>query len=204
MARLGKIDSELLQSGISTIAGVDEAGRGPCAGPIVIAAVILRDINDPSLTEIRDSKMLRELKREVFFTKISESALALSIVEISPEEIDSLGLHKCNLEGMRRAIAALSVAPDYILTDGYAIAGLATPSLAVWKGDQVSMSIGAASIIAKVHRDRIMRDLDLQYPEYGFAAHKGYITAKHTKALELCGVSPVHRKSFANVRALLA
>ena len=203
MARSGKIDSELLESGISKIAGVDEAGRGPCAGPLVVAAVILRDIHDPALAEIRDSKLLKAAKREELFEVISERALALSIVEISPEEIDAFGLHKCNLEGMRRAIATISQIPDYVLTDGYAIEGLAIPSLAVWKGDQVSLSIGAASILAKVYRDRIMKELDLQYPQYGFAAHKGYITAKHSNALAEFGVSPVHRKSFANVRALL-
>ena len=126
-----------------------------------------------------------------------------SIIDISVEEIDSFGLHKSNLEGMRRAINSLEVVPEYVLTDGYAIEGLAIPNLAVWKGDQVAVSIGAASILAKVYRDREMVKLDLMYPGYGLAKHKGYITAAHTKALGELGVTESHRKSFANIAALI-
>ena len=198
-----KIESQFIKNGITSIAGVDEAGRGPCAGPLVVAAVVLQDPFDLEFADIRDSKELKESKREELFDVITSRALAFTIVEISPGEIDALGLHKCNLEGMRRAVAGLSVAPEYVLTDGYEIDGLSAPSLAVWKGDQVSISIGAASILAKVHRDRVMKELDAKYPEYGFAKHKGYITAKHTEALALHGVSDVHRKSFANIKALL-
>jgi ribonuclease HII len=185
------------------IAGVDEAGRGPCAGPLVVAAVILKDPFAPELSEVRDSKELSEALREKLFDVVIEQALSYSIIEISVEEIDSFGLHKSNLEGMRRAINSLEVVPEYVLTDGYAIEGLAIPNLAVWKGDQVAVSISAASILAKVYRDREMVKLDSRYPGYGLAKHKGYITAAHTKALGELGVTDIHRKSFANIAALI-
>ncbi len=176
------IEQTLLKAGIKNIAGVDEAGRGPCAGPLVLASVILKDPLSKSLVDIKDSKELTESKREELFDVVINKALAYSIIEVSVEEIDSLGLHKCNIEGMRRAINALEVTPDYVLTDGYPIPGLTTPNLAVWKGDQVAISISAASILAKVYRDRIMIELDKKFPKYGLANHKGYITASHTAA----------------------
>jgi ribonuclease HII len=197
------IESTLITSGIKRIAGVDEAGRGPCAGPLVIAAVILKDPFAPELSEVRDSKELSEAMREKLFDVVIEQASSYSIIEISVEEIDSFGLHKSNLEGMRRAINSLEVIPEYVLTDGYAIEGLAIPNLAVWKGDQVAVSISAASILAKVYRDREMVKLDSKYPGYGLAKHKGYITAAHTKALGELGVTEIHRKSFANIAALI-
>ncbi len=197
------IESTLIASGIKQIAGVDEAGRGPCAGPLVVAAVILKDPFAPELSEVRDSKELSEALREKLFDVVIEQALSYSIIEISVEEIDSFGLHKSNLEGMRRAINSLDAVPEYVLTDGYAIEGLAIPNLAVWKGDQVAVSISAASILAKVYRDREMVKLDSKYPGYGLAKHKGYITAAHTKALGELGVSDIHRKSFANITALI-
>jgi len=196
------IEASLRTSGVMRIAGVDEAGRGPCAGPLVVAAVILKDSDSPSLSRVRDSKALTERVREELYEVIIDEALAHSIIEISPEEIDRLGLHKSNLEGMRRAINSLAIVPEYVLTDGYAIEGLAIPNLAVWKGDQVALSISAASILAKVHRDRIMREMDVKYPGYGFARHKGYITAVHTAALKELGVTVIHRKSFANIASL--
>ena len=196
------IEGSLRASGIQRIAGVDEAGRGPCAGPLVVAAVILRNPDAPSLLRVQDSKALSEKIREELFDVIKEESLAYSIIEISPEEIDRIGLHKSNLAGMRRAINALTIQPEYVLTDGYAIEGLAIPNLAVWKGDQVALSISAASILAKVYRDRIMIAADSQYSGYGFAQHKGYITAAHTKALGELGVTAIHRKSFANVAAI--
>ena len=198
-----KIESTLIASGIKQIAGVDEAGRGPCAGPLVVAAVILKDPFAPELSEIRDSKELSEALREKLFDVVIEQALSYSIIEISVEEIDSFGLHKSNLEGMRRAINSLEVVPEYVLTDGYVIEGLAIPNLAVWKGDQVVVSISAASILAKVYRDRELVKLDAKYPGYGLAKHKGYITAAHTKALGELGVTDIHRKSFANIAALI-
>jgi ribonuclease HII len=197
------IESSLRASGVQAVAGVDEAGRGPCAGPLVVAAVILKNPESPALSRVRDSKALREKVREELFNVIVGEALAYSIIEISPEEIDRVGLHKSNLAGMRRAINTLSIPPEYVLTDGYAIEGLAIPNLAVWKGDQVALSISAASILAKVYRDRVMVAMDKKYPDYGFAQHKGYITPQHTKALRELGLTEIHRKSFANVASLL-
>ena len=203
MKHIVKIESTLIASGIKQIAGVDEAGRGPCAGPLVIAAVILKDPFAKELSKVRDSKELSEKVREELYDVVIEQALSYSIIDISVDEIDKFGLHKSNLEGMRRAINSLDIAPDYVLTDGYPIEGLAIPNLAVWKGDQVAISISAASILAKVYRDRVMIKLDAKYPGYGLAKHKGYITAAHTKALGELGVSEIHRKSFANIAALI-
>jgi ribonuclease HII len=196
------IESQLLQSGIKNIAGVDEAGRGPCAGPLVIAAVILNDPLSKSFTEVQDSKQLSTDQREILFELIIANSIAHSIIEISVEEIDTFGLHKCNIEGMRRAVNSLSINADYVLTDGYSIPGLTTPNLAIWKGDQVAITISAASILAKVYRDRVMIELDKKYPKYGLANHKGYITAAHTAAIKEFGILPIHRKSFANIAAI--
>lgn len=197
------IESKLLQSGLTKIAGVDEAGRGACAGPLVIAAVMLKDINDEKLAQVRDSKELKKGMREELFEVIIDLAQDYSIIEISAAEIDVIGLHKANLEGMRRAINALEVEPEYVLTDGYEISGLSTESLAIWKGDQVAISISAASILAKVYRDRIMINLDRQYPGYHFADHKGYVTRTHERSLNELGVTAIHRKSYANIQALI-
>ena len=197
------IEQSLIEAGLSPIAGVDEAGRGACAGPLVIAGVILKDLNSPKLTSLRDSKELTEKQREALFPIIYEEAISVSVIKVSPEEIDKRGVHAANLDGMRRAVQGLSTVPNYVLTDGYAIEGMVTPSLAIWKGDQVAPSISAASVIAKVTRDRIMIDLDTQYPGYGLAKHKGYITAAHTKALETLGATEIHRKSYANIAKLL-
>ena len=197
------IEDRLLAAGISPFAGVDEAGRGACAGPLVIASVILKDHRSPELQQVRDSKELSENMREELFDIVSDAATSMSVIIVPHDEIDTRGVHAANLDGMRRAVQGLDIAPAYVLTDGYPIAGLATPNLAVWKGDQVVTSISAASIIAKVTRDRIMRELDSIYPAYGFKSHKGYITKAHTVALEKHGVSQVHRRSFANIAALL-
>ena len=197
------IEDRLYAAGISPLAGVDEAGRGACAGPLVVASVILRDVHASELAEVRDSKELTEKIREELFDVVTAAALSLSVVIISNEEIDARGVHAANLDGMRRAVQGLEITPAYVLTDGYAIEGLALPNLAVWKGDQVVTCISAASIIAKVTRDRIMREMDLTYPEYGFGSHKGYITKIHTEALQKYGVTPIHRRSFSNIAALL-
>jgi ribonuclease HII len=193
------IESLLIQSGVRNIAGVDEAGRGPCAGPLIISAVILKDLRSTLFSGVKDSKALTHIQREELFQVIIENSLSYSIIEVSVDEIDSSGLHRCNIEGMRRAVNALKVRPDYVLTDGYAIPGMTQPNLAVWKGDQVAISISAASILAKVYRDRIMTELDSKYPNYGFASHKGYITPAHSAAIEKYGVLPIHRRSFSNI-----
>lgn len=199
-----KAIEELLQAaGISPIAGVDEAGRGPCAGPLVIAAVILHDPSAPELVEVRDSKEISEKKREELFDVIMELAASVCVIRVSVQEIDERGVHAANLDGMRRAVKGLTIEPAYVLTDGYPIQGLAIPNVAIWKGDQVVTAISAASIIAKVTRDREMIELDKKFPQYGFAGHKGYITAAHTAALVEHGPCVEHRRSFSNIAALL-
>ena len=156
-----------------------------------------------SLEEVRDSKELSPAKREKLFPQILDNSISYSIIEISPFEIDEKGLHKCNIEGMRRAINSLSVQPDYVLTDGYEVPGLSIANLAVWKGDQVALSISAASIIAKVHRDRLMTELDREFPGYQLSEHKGYATAAHDTALRELGVSSIHRRSYSNIAKFL-
>lgn len=197
------IESLLIEAGITPLAGVDEAGRGACAGPLVIASVVLADPFAPELAKVRDSKDVSEAEREKLFEVVTSAALSISVITVPAAEVDSRGVHAANLDGMRRAVQGLSVAPNYVLTDGYAIEGLAIPNVAVWKGDQVVTCISAASIIAKVTRDRAMRELDLKFPYYGFAKHKGYITKAHTEALQEHGPCIEHRRSFANIAALL-
>ena len=197
------VEQSLIDAGLSPIAGVDEAGRGACAGPLVIASVILKDIHAPVLSKLRDSKELSEKQREELFPIIYEESLSISVIKVEPSEIDERGVHAANLDGMRRAVHSLEIAPNYVLTDGYAISGMACPSLAIWKGDQIAPTISAASIIAKVTRDRIMVELNEKYPGYGLAKHKGYITASHSEALRKLGVTDIHRKSYSNISALL-
>jgi ribonuclease HII len=200
---MAAIESQLIDAGITPLAGVDEAGRGACAGPLVIASVILHDPFAEDLSAVRDSKDVSEKERENLYELLLEKAAAISTIIVPPTEVDARGVHAANLDGMRRAVQGLSITPAYVLTDGYAIEGLGIANLAVWKGDQVAHCISAASIIAKVTRDRIMRDLDTSFPEYGFAKHKGYITASHTKALNEHGPCIEHRQSFANIAALI-
>jgi ribonuclease HII len=200
---MAAIESQLIDAGISPLAGVDEAGRGACAGPLVIASVILHDPFAEDLAAVRDSKDVSEKERENLFELLVQKAAAISTIIVPPAEVDSRGVHAAHLDGMRRAVQGLSITPAYVLTDGYAIDGLGIANLAVWKGDQVAHCISAASIIAKVTRDRIMRELDTRYPQYGFAKHKGYITAAHTKALNSHGPCIEHRRSFSNIAALI-
>ncbi len=197
------IEQLLIAAKISPIAGVDEAGRGACAGPLVVAAVILKDPFAPELASVRDSKEIAENKREEVFELISKIADSISVVIIPAFEVDKRGVHAANLDGMRRAVLGLNIEPAYVLTDGYAIEGLGVPNVGVWKGDQVVVSISAASIIAKVTRDRIMREMDLLYPSYGFAKHKGYITTAHSSSLTKFGPCAEHRTSFSNIAALM-
>ena len=200
---MAAIESQLIDAGITPLAGVDEAGRGACAGPLVIASVILHDPFAENLSAVRDSKDVSEKERENLYELLVEKAAAISTIIVPPSEVDARGVHAANLDGMRRAVQGLSITPAYVLTDGYAIDGLGIANLAVWKGDQVAHCISAASIIAKVTRDRIMRELDEQFPQYGFAKHKGYITASHTKALNAHGPCIEHRRSFSNIAALI-
>lgn len=192
---------ELIRSGFSPIAGADEAGRGACAGPLVAAAVILSP--DKRIDGLTDSKKLTAKRREQLHNEILEKALAVSVVEISPSECDALGMQEADLQGLRRAILRLDPQPAYALTDGFFVPGLLIPSLAVWKGDALLACISAASIIAKVYRDRLMISMDEKYPGYGFAKHKGYDTKAHQENLMALGPCEIHRFSYRNVQQAL-
>jgi ribonuclease HII len=189
----------LARAGLAPVAGIDEAGRGACAGPLVVGAVVLDPRKQSRLTELADSKALSPATREIAYRQVLEAALAWHAVVIPAADIDRMGLHVCNLAGMRRALAGLACRPGYVLTDGFAVRGLATPALGMWQGDEVAACVAAASVIAKVTRDRLMTELDPRYPAYGFAAHKGYSTRAHMRALATHGPCPEHRLSFANV-----
>ncbi|SPF69209.1 ribonuclease H [Propionibacterium ruminifibrarum] len=191
----------LAEAGLGPVAGADEAGRGACAGPLVAAAVILDDVPEGRIEGLDDSKRLTAMARERLYTEITTKALAWSCVRVEPGECDRLGMAEADLQGLRRALLRLDPAPRFALTDGFPVPGLPVPGLGLWKGDQVCACIMAASIVAKVTRDRIMADYDEQYPGYGFAGHKGYATAAHRERLERLGPCAIHRLSYANVRA---
>lgn len=195
-AGLAAYENALSRAGLSPVAGIDEAGRGACAGPLVVASVVLDQRGLRRLDGLADSKLLTERAREAMYPEIVMRVLDWHVVVIPEGEIDTAGLHVCNIQGMRRALAGLRTKPEYVLTDGFAVHGLGIPALAVWKGDRVAASVAAASIVAKVTRDRMMRELDERYPEYGFSRHKGYVTDEHLRALSEHGPSPVHRRSF--------
>jgi ribonuclease HII len=192
----------LARSGLAPVAGADEAGRGACAGPLVAAAVILAPGKRGEIPGLADSKLLTEAAREDVYAQVRKRALAVAVVIVPPAEIDRVGLHRSNLAALRRALARLDLPASYALTDGFAVAGLGVPGLAMWKGDRVAGCIAAASVVAKVTRDRIMCGLDVEHPDYGFAAHKGYITPEHTAALHRHGPCLQHRFSYVNVAAV--
>ncbi len=182
------------------LAGVDEAGRGPLAGPVAVAAVIL----DPArrIDGLGDSKALTEARREALFPRIQSEALAFAIVFVHADEIDRLNILQATMAGMRRSVAALASPPSRVLVDGNRVpSGLGVDAEAIVKGDAKVAAISAASILAKVARDRWMRELDARHPEYGFALHKGYPSPQHLEALRRFGPCPAHRRSFAPVRA---
>lgn len=193
----------LQRRGFIRVAGADEAGRGACAGPLVVAAAILPSSARAEIVGLTDSKLLTAAVRERIYGEIVDCAVAHSVVVIEPGEIDRVGLHRSNLAGMRRALARLSTHPAYVLTDGFAVDGLGVPGLAVWKGDQVAACVAAASVLAKVTRDRLMIDLAEQFPAYGFNVHKGYVTPEHAAALREHGPCSQHRFSYANVAAAM-
>jgi ribonuclease HII len=190
----------LRRHGFDAVAGADEAGRGACAGPLVAAAAVLPAGDRGVVPGLADSKLLTERARERCYAEVVRRALAWSVVVIEPEECDRLGMHVANVEALRRAVARLAVRPSYVLTDGFPVDGVGVSGLSVWKGDRVTASVAAASVLAKVTRDRIMRELHSSYPVYDFETHKGYVTATHTAALEEHGPCPVHRRRFVNVR----
>ena len=183
------------------LAGVDEVGRGPLAGPVIAAAVIL-DPGKP-IAGLDDSKALTEARREALADQIKTRARAWALGRAEPQEIDALNILRASLLAMARAVAALALAPDYVLVDGGFCPDLPCPGVPIIKGDQSIIPISAASIIAKVARDREMTALDERYPGYGFARHKGYPTKAHLQALQVLGVSLIHRRSFAPVKAHL-
>lgn len=190
----------LRRAGLTPIAGVDEAGRGACAGPLVAGAAILPDGARGIVPGLADSKLLTAKARERCYDQIVRRAEAWSVVVIESTECDELGMHVANIEALRRALARLDTRADYVLTDGFPVDGLGVPGLAVWKGDRVAACIAAASVLAKVTRDRIMMDLHDVYPDYDFAVHKGYVTREHQRALQAHGPCAEHRRRFVNVR----
>ncbi|MFT8211935.1 MAG: ribonuclease HII [Symbiopectobacterium sp.] len=183
------------------IAGVDEVGRGPLVGAVVTAAVIL----DPQrpIVGLADSKQLSEKRRLALYDEIKDKALSWSLGRAEPEEIDQLNILHATMLAMQRAVAGLHLTPDYVLIDGNRCPPLSMPALAVVKGDSRVAEISAASILAKVTRDREMVELDARFPEYGFAQHKGYPTAYHLEKLALFGATEFHRRSFAPVKRVL-
>lgn len=188
------IENELIEQGYSLICGIDEAGRGPLCGPVVAAACIL-----PCglyIEGLNDSKKLTERKREQLFDQITQNAVAYSIAQATVEEINGTNILEATLLAMRRAVEGICPLPDYLLVDGNIFRGFTIPGRSVIKGDALSPSIAAASILAKVTRDRMCMELDRQYPQYGIAKHKGYGTAAHYKALEEHGVPPIYRTKF--------
>ena len=188
-------DSDIRNGGIQLLCGVDEAGRGPLCGPVYAAAVILPEGVD--IPGLNDSKKISEKKRELLFDEICEKAIAYSVAFSTVEEIESLNILQATMLAMKRAVDGLGVKPDKILIDGNRIPkDLPSEASFVIKGDALSATIGAASILAKVSRDRELRELDKKHPEYGFAKHKGYGTAAHYEAIRKYGILPEHRKSF--------
>lgn len=187
-------EAEIRAKGFAAVCGIDEAGRGPLAGPVVAAAVILPD--GIQLPGVNDSKKITEKKREMLFDFVKEHALAYGIGEASQTEIDEINILQATFVAMRRAVEALQIPADYALVDGNRIQGLPIPAETVIGGDGKVLSIAAASILAKVTRDRYMRDIAAQYPEYGFEKHKGYGTKAHYAAIEQYGICPLHRKTF--------
>jgi ribonuclease HII len=198
---LWDMERRLRRRGFEAVAGADEAGRGACAGPLVAAACVLPAGRRGRIPELADSKLLTAAARDRVYAEVVDRALAWSVVVIPVEDLDARGMHVTNIEALRRAVWTLDPGPDYVLTDGFPVPGLARPGLAVWKGDRVAACVAAASVLAKVTRDRIMLDLHERWPEYDFAGHKGYITDVHTAALERHGPCPEHRMRFVNVRS---
>jgi len=196
------LQSVLQRHGLGPVAGVDEAGRGASAGPLVVAACVLRPADTRALDGLTDSKLLSPAAREDYYARIRRRAVDQCVVVIPPGEVDRRGVHVANIEGMRRAVAGLADPPGYVLTDGFPVRGFGLPSLAVPKGDRVAACVAAASVLAKVTRDRLMVELDGARPGYGFAVHKGYCTPEHDAALTALGPCPEHRYSFANVAAV--
>ena len=188
-------EKELWRNGVRYIAGIDEAGRGPLAGPVVAAAVIVSP--DFFLEEVDDSKKLSTSTREALYDRIMDGALAIGIGQVENDVIDEINILNATFMAMHRAVNELSVTPEHLLIDGNRYQGERIPFTTIVDGDALSFSIAAASIIAKVTRDRMMAEFDLQFPGYGFAKHKGYATREHRDAIARLGYCPIHRRSFS-------
>lgn len=193
----GRLEARLNQVGFRSVAGADEVGRGALAGPLVVAAVILPP--DADIDGLKDSKLCTRQQRERIATEIHEIAIAVSIVRVRPGRIDRDGLQRCNLQALRRALNKLDVTPDFVLLDAFRLQRLSWPGLAVKKADVVSKNVAAASIVAKVHRDRVMRRYHRKYKGYGFDTNVGYGTSEHWAALKRLGPTEIHRRSFFGV-----
>ncbi len=193
------LEGALRRRGFPVVAGADEAGRGACAGPLVVAACVLPDGRRGQVPGLADSKLLTPAVREEVYGEVVLRAQAWSVVVIAAADVDRRGLHRCNIEGMRQALTRLEPRPAYVLTDGFPVAGLPTPGLAIWKGDRVAACIAAASVLAKVTRDRLMVQMHQRFPSYEFDRHKGYVTPDHAAALDRHGPCPEHRHSYVNV-----
>lgn len=199
MNNMREFEQYYIDQGYQVIAGCDEAGRGPIAGPVVIATVILpNDFNDQ---RINDSKKISEKKREMLYDVIIENALDYQVIVYDEKIIDKINIYQASKKGMEEGIEKLLLRPDFVLTDAMKLDERFN-HLPIIKGDARSISIAAASILAKVSRDRIMKAYDQQYPQYGFASHKGYPTKQHKEALEKYGVLPIHRKTFEPVKSM--
>jgi ribonuclease HII len=193
-----RYERRLWAGGITRIAGIDEAGRGPLAGPVVAAAVVL--YRRFTLAGLTDSKLLPEkVRTEMFEVIIRDGAVAYGVGSAEPEEIDRVNILQATYLAMQRAVSALTTPPDHLLIDGLPVPVFQAPQTAIVQGDGISLSIAAASVIAKVTRDRMMRDIDSQFPQYRFAEHKGYATPEHLDLLRIHGPCPIHRRSFSPV-----
>jgi ribonuclease HII len=197
-----KFEKVAYSNGFSYVAGIDEAGRGPLAGPVMAAAVILPA--GLSIIGVDDSKKLTPDKREKLFEIIMAQAMSVGIGIVGPTEIDRINILQATLRAMLAAVQQLSPQPDYLLIDGISAINSAVPQKTIKKGDSLSLSIAAASIIAKVTRDRLMVEMDATYPGYGFAGHKGYGSAAHMEAIRRLGPSPIHRLTFGGVKEYVA
>lgn len=193
----GRIEQRLWGEGFRLVAGVDEVGRGAIAGPLVVCGVILPEGFE--LPGLRDSKLLAPPDRERIAAEVRRCAVSLTLVRVTPSSIDRRGLHRSNLRALRQAALRLRPRPEYLLVDGYPIERPTLPALAIRKGDRVSLSVAAASVVAKVSRDRAMRRLHRRHPEYAWKHNKGYGTPEHWRALRSLGPTPQHRLSFAGV-----
>ena len=196
MTGLDFYEQTLHKAGFARVGGADEAGRGACAGPLVAAAVILGSDVPEGLD---DSKRLTPARREALYGEIMASSIAVTIYSVSAAECDRMGVQVADLHALRQAVLALDPEPDFVVTDGFAVSGLPCPSLGMWKADQAMRCVSAASIVAKVTRDKVMVAMAQTYPGYGFDVHKGYATAAHQLAIDALGPCPEHRFSYRNV-----